>query len=76
MSQSSIGAHYSKQNMIKFSQCLAELVQKLNFFKLAVLRSDSMKRNYGDLIFTVYGKLKILYCQKVGMTFFVSSASK
>ena len=33
----------SKQSMIKFSQCLAELAQKSNFLKLAVLRSDSMK---------------------------------
>ena len=31
LSQSSIGAQYSKQNMIKFSQCLAELVQKFKF---------------------------------------------
>ena len=51
LSQSSIGAQYSKQNMINFSQCLAELAQKFNFFKLAVLRSDSMKRNYEGLIF-------------------------
>ena len=31
LSQSSIGAQYSKQNMIKFSQCLAELAQKFKF---------------------------------------------
>ena len=31
LSQSSIGAQYSKQNMIEFSQCLAELVQKFKF---------------------------------------------
>ena len=36
-------AQYPKQNMIKFSQCLAELAQNSNFFKLAVLPSDSMK---------------------------------
>ena len=29
LSQPSIGAQYPKQNMIKFSQCLAELAQKL-----------------------------------------------
>ena len=31
LSQSSIGAQYSKQHMIKFSQCLAELAQKFKF---------------------------------------------
>ena len=51
LSQSSIGAQYSKQNMVNFSQCLAELAQKLKFLLLAVLRSDSIKRNYGGLIF-------------------------
>ena len=51
LSQSSIGAQYSKQNMINFSQCLAELAQKFKFLLLAVLRSDSIKRNYGGLIF-------------------------
>ena len=29
--QTSIGAQYPKQNMIKFSQCLAELAQKFKF---------------------------------------------
>ena len=50
--QSSIGAHYSKQKMIKFSQYPNELAEKSNFFKLAVLQSDSMKGNYEGLIFT------------------------
>ena len=31
---------------------LAELAQKFKFFKIAVLRSDSMKRNLGRFIFT------------------------
>ena len=57
LSQSSIGAQYSKQNMIKFSQCLAELAQKFKF--LAVLQGDSMKQNYRRLIFNSTGTLSL-----------------
>ena len=53
LSQPSIGAQYSKQNMIKFSQCLAELDQKFKFLSLTVLQSDFMKQNYERFIFTI-----------------------
>ena len=35
--QSSIGAEYSKQNMIKFSQCLVELAQKFKFLETSCI---------------------------------------
>ena len=65
LSQSSIGAQFSKQNMIKFFQCLDELAQTFNFFKLAVLRSDSKKQNYEGLTFTFLIYLVASHCKNI-----------
>ena len=45
----------SKTWFFQFSQCLAEWVgcKNSNFFKLAVLRSDSMEQNYEGLTFNI-----------------------
>ena len=59
---------YPKQNMIKFSLCLAELAQKFKFlWTNSVLRSDFMKRNYGRFIFNQQQPITDEYVMKDGL---------